>query len=86
MEKILHRVDNGDATTEDLDVLLNVASQIEGHTICAFGEAAAWPVRGFILKFRDEFERRCKPSRAFVALNVVHGRRSSAPAFVQIPS
>jgi len=86
MEKILHRVDHGDATTEDLDMLLNVASQIEGHTICALGEAAAWPVRGFILKFRDEFERRCKPSRAFVSLNVVHGRRSNVPAFIQIPS
>ena len=86
MEKILHRVDHGDATSEDLDMLLNVASQIEGHTICALGEAAAWPVRGFILKFRDEFEARCKPSRSFVSLNVVHGRRANAPAFVQISS
>lgn len=83
MEKILHRIDHGDATTQDLDLLLSVAGNIEGNTICALGDAAAWPVQGFVRKFRDEFEARCKPSRSFVALNVVHGRRATASTLVQ---
>lgn len=83
MEKVLHRIDHGDATRSDIDLLLSVASQIEGHTICALGDAAAWPVRGFILKFRDEFEARCKPDRSFVSLNVVHGRRATAGSLVE---
>lgn len=83
MEKILHRIDHGDATVQDLDLLLSVAGNIEGNTICALGDAAAWPVQGFVRKFRDEFEARCKPSRSFLALNVVHGRRATASTLVQ---
>ncbi|MBS1560472.1 MAG: NADH-quinone oxidoreductase subunit NuoF [Bacteroidetes bacterium] len=78
MEKVLHRIEHGDATSSDIDLLLNVASNIEGNTICALGDAAAWPVRGFILKFREEFEARCKPQRNYISLNVVHGRRATA--------
>ncbi len=78
MEKMLHRFHHGDATVADIDLLYNVAANIEGNTICALGDAAAWPVKGFIEKFRSEFEARCKPSRQFVALNVVHGRRATA--------
>lgn len=77
MEKILHRIVVGDATTEDLDLLVNVAGQIEGNTICALGDAAAWPVQGFLRKFWDDFAARVKPRRTFVPLNVVHGRRAS---------
>lgn len=80
MEKILKRIYHGDGTTEDLDLLVNVASQIEGHTICALGDAAAWPVRGFIVQFRDEFEKRVKPRRNFVPLNVVHSLRHKEEA------
>jgi NADH-quinone oxidoreductase subunit F len=83
MEKVLHRFDHGDATTSDIDLLYNVASNIEGNTICALGDAAAWPVKGFIEKFRGEFEARCRPERSFVALNVVHGRRSTAETLVR---
>jgi NADH-quinone oxidoreductase subunit F len=83
MEKVLHRIDHGDATSADIDLLLSVASNIEGNTICALGDAAAWPVRGFILKFRDEFEARCKPNREFVSLNVVHGRRATADTLLR---
>lgn len=82
MEKILHRIDHGDATSADIDLLLSVAGNIEGNTICALGDAAAWPVQGFIRKFRDEFEARCKPNRSFVSLNVVHGRRNTAGTLV----
>jgi NADH-quinone oxidoreductase subunit F len=45
----------GEAREEDADLLKNIADQIAGRTICAFGEAAAWPVQSFIAKFKDEF-------------------------------
>lgn len=77
MEKILRRIVDGDSTTEDLDLLMSVAGQIEGNTICALGDAAAWPVQGFLRKFWDEFAARVKPRRSFVPLNVVHGRRAT---------
>ena len=77
MEKILKRRVKGDATTHDVDLLFSVASNIEGNTICALGEGAAWPVKGFLKKFRSEFESRVKPSREFFSLNVVHGKEST---------
>jgi len=43
-------------TKADVDMLVDVANKIEGHTICAFGDAAAWPVQSFIKHFRHEFE------------------------------
>ncbi len=81
MEKILKRIDKGDATSEDLDLLLSVAGNIEGNTICALGDAAAWPVQAFIKKFREDFEARVKKSRSVVPLNVVHGVRHRAQKF-----
>ena len=56
MRKISRRMCAGGAREEDADLLLSIADQIEGRTICAFGEAAAWPVQSFIEKFKDEFE------------------------------
>ena len=76
MEKMMHRFEHHDATLADIDLLYNVASNIEGNTICAFGDAAAWPIKGFIEKFRADFEARCKPTRTFVAPNIAHGRRT----------
>ncbi len=58
MEKILQRFLNGEGTMEDVGLLEDVANNIEGNTICALGDAAAWPVQSFIRKFRDEFEKR----------------------------
>jgi NADH-quinone oxidoreductase subunit F len=81
MEKMLKRIAKGDASTHDLDTLYSVASNIEGNTICALGEAAAWPVKAFLTKFRQEFEARVKPERAFVPLNVVHAVRNKAEQF-----
>ena len=54
--RVIRRIENGQGRPEDLDKLDSVASKIEGHTICALGEAAAWPVRSFIKQFRDEFQ------------------------------
>ncbi len=60
MFKLLKRFENYEATLEDIDLLLDVANNIEGNTICALGDAAAWPVQSMIKRFRDEFEKRCR--------------------------
>ena len=56
MNRILRRVLAGQARREELGLLLDVANRIEGHTICALGDAAAWPVQSFLKHFRHEFE------------------------------
>ncbi|WP_027080289.1 NADH-quinone oxidoreductase subunit NuoF [Luteimonas mephitis] len=56
MYRMLTRIVEGQATVDDLQMLRAAAGQIEGHTICAFGEAAAWPVQGFLRHYWDEFE------------------------------
>jgi NADH-quinone oxidoreductase subunit F len=53
---MLTRILEGQGRAEDLTLLLEVANRIEGHTICAFGDAAAWPVQSFLKHFRNEFE------------------------------
>lgn len=64
MHKILNRFVAGDASMADLDLLLDVANNIEGNTICALGDAAAWPVQSMIRRFRDEFEKRVRAAPA----------------------
>ena len=54
--RMLTRIRNGEGGEEDLDKLVDVANKIEGHTICALGDAAAWPVQSFLRHFRHEFE------------------------------
>ena len=61
----------GDARHEDADLLLSVANQIEGRTICAFGEAAAWPTQSFIAKFRNEFEEKAKNGKNKPSLQLI---------------
>lgn len=56
MEKILHKMIDGDGKIEDIDLLWDIQSKIEGKTICPFGDAAAWPVASAIRHFRPEFE------------------------------
>ena len=56
MHRVLERIVAGKGTMKDLELLRSAAGQIEGHTICAFGEAAAWPVQGFLRHFWHEFE------------------------------
>jgi NADH-quinone oxidoreductase subunit F len=60
MKRILQRIFTGDATTRDLDLLVDVANNIEGRTICALGDAAAWPVQSYLARFRDEFEAKIR--------------------------
>jgi NADH-quinone oxidoreductase subunit F len=54
--RIIKRINQGRGTMEDLDTLLDVANRIEGRTICALGDAAAWPVQSFLKHYRHEFE------------------------------
>lgn len=56
LHRMLTRIVEGKGRVEDITLLLDVAGRIEGHTICAFGDAAAWPVQSFIRHFRHEFE------------------------------
>jgi NADH-quinone oxidoreductase subunit F len=56
--RMMERMVRGDAAREDIDKMLDVAGRIEGHTICALGDAAAWPVQGLVRHFRGEIERR----------------------------
>lgn len=75
MEKILHRIAEGNGTSKDLDLLISVANNIEGNTICALGDAAAWPVKFMIERFRDEFEKYVKPDIKISVPNKVHSMR-----------
>ncbi|WP_299444575.1 NADH-quinone oxidoreductase subunit NuoF [uncultured Rhodospira sp.] len=58
MSRVMNRMVRGDAEIEEIDILEEVTRQIEGHTICALGDAAAWPIQGLIRHFRPELERR----------------------------
>ena len=58
MWRVLERMAEGRAEKSEIDRLLDVTKQVEGHTICALGDAAAWPVQGLIRHFRGEIERR----------------------------
>ena len=53
----------GEAELEEIDMLFDVTKQVEGHTICALGDAAAWPIQGLIRNFRDEIEDRIKAQK-----------------------
>jgi NADH-quinone oxidoreductase subunit F len=57
---ILDRIEHGKGRSGDCELLLDICGNIEGRTVCAFGEAGSWPVRAFVNKFRDEFEEHIK--------------------------
>ena len=58
MWRVMERMRTGDADISEIDTLYQVTKQVEGHTICALGDAAAWPIQGLIKHFRPEMERR----------------------------
>lgn len=64
MWRMLTRLADGEGTSEDIDQLEEVTYQIEGHTICALGDAAAWPVQGLLRHFRPELEKRIRKANA----------------------
>ena len=63
MMRVMERLVHGEAEVEEIDMLLDVTKQVEGHTICALGDAAAWPIQGLIRNFRDEIEDRIAGKR-----------------------
>jgi NADH-quinone oxidoreductase subunit F len=64
MWRMMERICAGDATSAEIDMLEEVTRQVEGHTICALGDAAAWPIQGLIRAFRPEMEARLKGGSA----------------------
>jgi NADH-quinone oxidoreductase subunit F len=65
--RIIHRIEHGEGRQDDMDLLLNLADQIQGKTICALGDAAAMPVRAFVKNYREEFEYHVANKRCMVA-------------------
>jgi NADH-quinone oxidoreductase subunit F len=63
MWRVMERLVTGDADPAEIDMLFQVTKQVEGHTICALGDAAAWPIQGLIRHFRPEIERRIAARR-----------------------
>lgn len=82
--KILKRFETGDGQTTDIDLLMDIANNIEGNTICALGDAAAWPVQSMIRRFRDEFEKRV--SKTHVGSPDASGRNRHAEKMTPVSS
>ena len=60
MWRMLERMAKGEASKDEVDMLEDVTKQIEGHTICAFGEGSSWPVQGLLRHFKKEIKERNK--------------------------
>ena len=76
MLKILNRIVRGEGTKKDVDLLVTVAKNIEGNTVCALGDAAAWPVKFMIERFREEFDAAVKDEVSLEPKNkVCYSRR-----------
>ncbi len=78
MLKILNRIARGEGTKKDVDLLVTIAKNIEGNTICALGDAAAWPVKFMIERFREEFDAVVKDEVSLEPKNKVHSMRHTA--------
>lgn len=79
MMDILGRIKEGNADFAEIDMLEELSFQIEGHTICALGDAAAWPVQGLIRHFRHEMEDRIEDYKA------EHPERNVRKSFSYLP-
>lgn len=77
LEKLLKRILRGEGSKKDVDLLISVANNIEGNTICALGEAAAWPVKFMVQRFRDEFEARVSDTVDLKVREKVHSMRNT---------
>ncbi len=84
LEKILKRILAGNGSVSDIDLLVTVANQIEGNTICALGEAAAWPVRFMVTRFRDYFEARVSKEVNLQVANKVHSMRETGRPLAEV--
>jgi NADH-quinone oxidoreductase subunit F len=73
MSRVMNRLVTGEAEIEEIDLLLEVTKQVEGHTICALGDAAAWPIQGLLRHFREVVEAR------IIERKIASGEASSPP-------
>ena len=64
MWRVMERMVTGHARIDEIDTLYDVTKQVEGHTICALADGAAWPIQGLIRHFRPEIERRIAERQA----------------------
>ena len=78
MLKILNRLSRGQGRKEDIDLLVEIAQNIEGNTVCALGDAAAWPVKFMIQRFREEFEKTAGKEIILPIHNKVHSMRNTS--------
>jgi NADH-quinone oxidoreductase subunit F len=87
LRKVLHRINEGDGSSSDVALLEDVAKNIEGRTICALGEAAAWPVKFTVQRFPEEFAKKVSAERTHKSLNQVHSLRPGGlePVQVHVP-
>ncbi|MGU9961799.1 MAG: NADH-quinone oxidoreductase subunit NuoF [Candidatus Puniceispirillales bacterium WSBS_2018_MAG_OTU23] len=69
MYRMMERLVRGDADHSEIDVLYDVTKQVEGHTICALGDAAAWPIQGLIKHFRGDMEARINAHKSTTSIN-----------------
>jgi len=81
LESVLHRIENGQGKMKDIDLLVSIASKIEGNTICPLGDAAAWPVAAAVRHFRSEFEFHVLNPE--IVKNIKHG---SLEKYLKIPA
>lgn len=77
MLKVLNRILKGNGSIKDVELLISIANNIEGNTVCALGEAAAWPVKYMVERFRDEFETRVSSKQFISPVNKVHSMRNT---------
>jgi NADH-quinone oxidoreductase subunit F len=84
MLKILNRIIKGEGARSDIDLLISIAGNIEGNTICALGDAAAWPVKYMVQRFRDYFEARVSDTIELPVANKVHSMRHTAFPITEI--
>jgi NADH-quinone oxidoreductase subunit F len=80
LEKVLHRIEYGHGHMHDIDLLVSVAKQIEGNTICPLGDAAAWPVAAAVRHFREEFEWHVKHPEQATSPGAVFNKNASVLA------
>jgi NADH-quinone oxidoreductase subunit F len=85
--KIILRMANGEGRIRDLDEIVRICNNIEGNTICAFGEATAWPIRSYVKKFRAELEEFIKSGRRASEADHCHDHLAAPPLVqVKVPS
>ena len=77
MLKLLNRIVRGEGSKKDVDLLVSVAKNIEGNTICALGEAAAWPVKFMVERFREEFDAQISDHATIPVAEKVHSMRKT---------